>query len=116
MKSIKRRGAAKCDLVGSSRNDRFYPECDLRRSPKRGLDLPDPVPPPRRICSPTRVELQAGGMLMRQIIVGIMAIVIADVSVQGAIARKMDNPNYRFCKSDQKLANVAECKENGGTK
>jgi len=55
-------------------------------------------------------------MLMRQIIVGIMAIVIADVSVQGAIARKMDNPNYRFCKSDQKLANVAECKENGGTK
>jgi hypothetical protein len=53
---------------------------------------------------------------MRKIIVGIMTIGIAAVSVQGAVARKMDNPNTGVCKSGQQVKDVAKCKENGGKK
>ena len=31
-------------------------------------------------------------------------------------ARMRDNPNYGFCKSGTKVANIKNCKENGGTK
>ncbi len=55
--------------------------------------------------------------LMREIIVGLLAIAIATISVHGAVARKAkDYPNSGFCQSGKHLKDIANCKENGGRK
>jgi hypothetical protein len=53
---------------------------------------------------------------MRKIIAGLLAITIAAISIEGAMARKRDHPNSGYCLSGKSVKNVAKCKENGGRK
>jgi hypothetical protein len=59
---------------------------------------------------------QLGTGLMRKIIAGLLAITIAAISIEGAMARKRDHPNSGYCLSGKSVKNVAKCKENGGRK
>ena len=54
------------------------------------------------------------GTIMKAVSI-VTALAIIAITASSANARDRDNPGFGFCKSGQKVTDVKQCKEHGGT-